>query len=1103
MAKRNDGSYRPENTRGLLKIYNPSSSGSSLPPNGVRTAVPSARSQDPLSDDGANRMDTTPPVLSMFSYLNIRGLIPQTVPSKIPFINDELSESSAIAFAITETWIDESHLDAELNIAGYTLLRQDRTRKKAKRGRSSGGVAVFIRDDYAISSEIAYTYTDGVIESLGIHITALNLILVVTYRSPDNSGQANNVKYHSTNKEFKSYLNDLNRFLSSLPTPTPDILMAGDYNLPHADWLTGECNPGACRDEQKMVKDLHELTLEHFLVQKCSFPTHIRGNMIDLLFTNNNDLIFDINTFPSPNSDHYLINFSAVYNKPFQSADDEETTLEDDIPGFNELNFFDEAIDWNNLIDNLEDYNWTTEFRGMDTNGMMERFTSVCLDVSRKWVPKCKKSSKDPSKRQKVPRHRRALMRKRARLKKKYVQTKSESSRSALLKKLIQIEKDLQKSHSDQREFEESKAIEKIMTNPKYFYSFGKKFSKVKIAIGPLINSAKKLITSPRQMAEILSEQYSSVFSTPSQESRSPSDIFPDADADNEPFINNIKFNDNELAEAMGELSANSAPGPDGFPSILLKKCRFALAPPLSAIWQQSLEDGEIPAICKSATVTPIHKGKSRAVPKNYRPVALTSHLIKVFEKVVRKHIVAYMDENNLFNQSQHGFRGGRSCLSQLLTHFDRITSELEKGHGVDIIYLDFAKAFDKVDHGITLQKLRQLGIRGRLGRWLMCFLTDRVQRVVVQGKRSAPQPVISGVPQGSVLGPLLFLVLIGDIDRDVAHSFVSSFADDTRVGKGIASADDIHHLQTDLKAIYRWSVDNNMTFNSDKFELLRYKGKSSRDLQSTSPYTSDNQSIIEEKEHVRDLGVTLSNDATFTQHIKERCIMVKSKIAWVLRTFRSRERIPMLTLWKSLIMCHLDYCSQLWSPSRTGNIQSLELLQKSFLKKISGMSEYSYWQQLEKLHMYSLERRRERYQIIYTWRIIENQIPNFESTPIKAYWNSRRGRECKVPSIISTASSAIKTIRFASLPIKGPRLFNVLPPEIRNMCQCPTERFKSELDRYLATIPDEPLLPGLTKYRRCDSNSLIDWAKSPCLHQQDRQHRRNDSPELVSAVTT
>ena len=350
---------------------------------------------------------------------------------------------------------------------------------------------------------------------------------------------------------------------------------------------------------------------------------------------------------------------------------------------------------------------------------------------------------------------------------------------------------------------------------------------------------------------------------------------------------------------------------------------------------------------------------------------------------------------------------------------------------------------------------------------------------------------VISGVPQGSVLGPLLFLILIGDIDKDVAASFLSSFADDTRVGKGISSDKDVKLLQADLNSIYKWSAENNMNFNSDKFELLRYRSKHSKTVQLNSVYHSDNAQIIEEKQHVRDLGITMSNDATFSTHIQNKCTSIKSKIAWVLRTFKTRDPLPMLTLWKTQIMCHLDYCSQLWSPCKTGNIQSLELLQKAFFTRIRGMQSMSYWDQLIHLKAFSLERRRERYQIIYTWRMLEGQVPNFVCTVIESYINPRRGRLCKVPVVSTSAPCSIQTIRLSSLPFRGPRLFNSLPRSLRNLTGCDTQKFKCELDKFLAAVPDQPLIPGLTQYRRIESNSVIDWINSPYLHGQDTQCQR------------
>ena len=396
----------------------------------------------------------------------------------------------------------------------------------------------------------------------------------------------------------------------------------------------------------------------------------------------------------------------------------------------------------------------------------------------------------------------------------------------------------------------------------------------------------------------------------------------------------------------MKDVASNSAAGPDNFPALLLKNCCHTLVHPFYKIWRVSMDTGIVPDLGKQANIIPIHKGKSRAVPKNYRPVALTSLLMKAFEKVVRKHMVSDFEHHNHFNNSQHGFRSSRSCLSQLLSHFDKILKLLEKGKSVDVVYVDFAKAFDKVDFGITLRKLKEFGVDGKLGRWLYHFLTGRFQTVMVNGSKSNPEPMKSGVPQGSVLGPLLFLVLISDIDKSIASSFLSSFANDTRIGHCIENDTDKTALQADLQKVYEWAATNNMQFNSDKFELLRYKGQNPI----PATYAADDGSPIEEKTSLRDLGITMSNDASFSIHINEKAVAMCSKVAWVLRTFKTRKQIPMLTLWKSMVLSLHDFCVQLWCPFKKGDIQMLELIQRSFVRKISGMYRLSYWEQLAAL---------------------------------------------------------------------------------------------------------------------------------------------------------
>ena len=194
---------------------------------------------------------------------------------------------------------------------------------------------------------------------------------------------------------------------------------------------------------------------------------------------------------------------------------------------------------------------------------------------------------------------------------------------------------------------------------------------------------------------------------------------------------------------------------------------------------------------------------------------------------------------------------------------------------------------------------------------------------MLVNGFLSNPESVRSGVPQGSVIGPLLFLILIGDIDADLEHSFLSSFADDTRTAKGVSNLRDVSLLQSDLEKIYEWARINNMLFNNKKLEVLRY-GPDTNLKDETSYYCPDG-SPIQEKESLRDLGVTMSNTATFAEHINNTCQKARDMCSWILRTFKSRAPGPMKTLWKALVLPILDYCSQLWCPIKKGLIQQLE----------------------------------------------------------------------------------------------------------------------------------------------------------------------------------
>ena len=458
--------------------------------------------------------------------------------------------------------------------------------------------------------------------------------------------------------------------------------------------------------------------------------------------------------------------------------------------------------------------------------------------------------------------------------------------------------------------------------------------------------------------------------------------------------------------------------------------------------------------------------------------MSLTSHIIKTLERVVRKQIVAHLESNGLMDPDQHGSRQRRSCLSQLLEHHDEILRMMEKGGNVDVLYADFSKAYDKIDHFKMLEKLKQqFGISGKLGKWIKEFLQNRKQQVLILETKSKESKVASGSIQGSVLGPVLFLMYIRDISKNVKAN-IKIFVDDTKMKNVINDENDVEELQANLDRLFDWQIENNMQFNGAKFQLLRYGHN--EDIKEDTLYFTDNyENIIDRYSSLRDLGVILSEDGKFKLHIEKVAMKVRQKVGWILRSFFTRNVNHLKQLWKTLVQCHIDYCSQLFMPGQLGEMQVIEKLFYNFTQKIPGIRDLDYWQRLKVLQMYSQERRMERYRIIYMWKILEGYAPNcgIEEAPL----NERLGRKVKIPSLVQNGRKGIQTLRENSFQINGARLFNSLPKKIRNI-KYSQDDFKEAMDSYISDVPDQPrigsLIPEATdRLSGRQSNSLLAWS--------------------------
>uniref|UniRef100_A0A803K1Z4 Reverse transcriptase domain-containing protein n=1 Tax=Xenopus tropicalis TaxID=8364 RepID=A0A803K1Z4_XENTR len=491
------------------------------------------------------------------------------------------------------------------------------------------------------------------------------------------------------------------------------------------------------------------------------------------------------------------------------------------------------------------------------------------------------------------------------------------------------------------------------------------------------------------------------------------------------------------VLKGLHTINVNKAPGPDGIHPRVLRELGAELQWPLFLIFSDSLSSGMVPRDWKKANVIPIFKKGVRSQPGNYRPVSLTSVVGKLFEGLLRDHIQNYVVENAIMSSNQHGFMKDRSCQTNLIAFYDEVSKKLDSGDAVDIIYLDFAKAFDTVPHKRLLSKLRSIGLSEAVCTWIENWLQDRVQRVVVNGTFSTWNKVLSGVPQGSVLGPLLFNLFINDLGEGIMSN-VSVFADDTKLCRPVNSIQDVTSLQQDLDQLAIWAAKWQMRFNVDKCKVMHLGCKNMQ-----APYTLNGtalgKSIME-----KDLGVLVDNKLGCSKQCQAAAARANRVLSCIKRGIDSREEGVILPLYRALVRPHLEYAVQFWSPVLKRDITELERVQRRATKLVKGMESFSYEERLAKLGLFTLEKRRLRGDMITMYKYIKGSYNNLSNV----LFTSRSFQRTRGHPLRLEEGRFHLNIRKGFFTVRAVRFWNSLPESV--VLADTLYNFKKGLDGFL-----------------------------------------------------
>lgn len=875
-------------------------------------------------------------------HQNVRGLRTKSVD-----FYRNLAKSNYDVITLTETWLVAGILDSELFDERYLVWRRDRDYASTSQSRG-GGVLVAVRRDIVASESVSWQSNAediwiSILVSTSCGGNVYRLHLCTLYLCEQHLG-------HSFSNQLYAYLDKLADLIND--HPLDKFIILGDFNMSFIVWSKTDSGSGATPSAlpSNLFSQLVD-TLDLCGLKQFNLIHNKYGKILDLVLSNTmvsvsaclDPLILEDSFHPA-----LEVRLEIELTRPLKA--NKRTVYHYSKGDYESIRFELGNIDWDDLLSQDS------------VDNALGKFYSELYRVTDLYIPKrLLKDSKYP------PWYNSALIKI---LKEKYKylckfkvygNISDHLTYQLLRERANGIEQASYKTYIEKLE-------SSIGNCPKLFWSFIK--SKRTNTNFPSSMSYDGNISDNGQgISELFASYFHSTFLASSSSGSCSNPMSGDYNCD----INSIEVDLSMVRKQLKSLDLSKSAGPDAIPAIFIVNCANELTKPVSLLFKRSLSEGVVPTIWKSAFISPIHKKGAKDKVENYRPISKLCLLAKILERIVYNQLYSCLLP--CLNPHQHGFLKGRSTVSNLILFTDFISERMDKGFQVDAIYTDYSKAFDRIDHNILLKKLLNLGISGDLYRWFTSYVLNRTQAVVLGGYTSSWMIIPSGVPQGSLLGPLLFVVFINDIGACFKYCDFQLFADDMKIFRSIQGVGDAELLQEDLLRVVNYCEINNLDLNIAKCLVISFTRKKHT---IEYDYSISNQPLAR-SDVTRDLGVFIDNKLTYGHHIDHIAKKASSALGFIIRnasSFKTMKTVKIL--YCAYVRSHLEYASQVWSPYYAIHSSRLERIQKKFTRYLGykfKIPRAIYEDRCARFHLLPLSTRRNIADMRYLMKVAQSKV--------------------------------------------------------------------------------------------------------------------------------